>query len=316
MTVQDPRTGSATRTYVERVRGVLGDLSHRDVDDALADLEANVLAEAAARGGTPAAEAAVLEALGTPEEYATALREALAAGAGAPLPQGRVLGMPFEFRQPTANSITERIWNPADPRIWMPRSFGVGWTINFGALAVKLGIIRPDDTEERPFEHVPSSALRLAAAFPLLLGALAIAIVAIWWRELPAMVPVHWGVNGAPDGWATREVALGALIAVAALLPAVLFGRLALKGAERRSIAITSVVLSLSSWLAAGLCGYTVVTALTGFAAWWVPLMIVLTAIAMPFVMLVVLSRASLKAEWRDALGDTAGRTPKEGTHR
>lgn len=256
----------------------------------------------------PADETAAVRALGTPEEYAAALRDALAAGVTSPRPQGRVLGMPYEFRPPTGSSIMERLWNPADPRIWMPRSFGVGWTINFGALAVKLGLLRPDDVEEHPFENLPATALRLAAAVPLVLGAAAITIAAIWWRELPPEVPVHWGATGAPDGWASREVAFSVLVGIAALLPAVILGRLALRRAGRRSVAMASVSLSLSSWLAAGLSGYTVLTALTGFAEWWAPILIVIGAIAVPFAMLLVLSRLGLKAEWRASLGDARPR--------
>ncbi len=303
------RGTTAASTYIEEVRALLADLPEREVDEALAELGTNVRDEVATRGGTPADEAAALGALGTPEEYAAALRDALAAGEGSPHPQGRVLGMPYEFRQPTANSLMERLWNPADPRVWMPRSFGVGWTINFGALAVKLGLLRPDDVEEHPFENLSAMALRLAASVPLVLGVAAIATAAIWWRELPPEVPVHWGASGAPDGWASREVALGALVGIAAVLPVVILGRLALRRAGRRSVAMASVSLALSSWLAAGLCGYTVLTALTGFAEWWAPVLIVIVAIAVPFVMLLVLSRLGLKAEWRASLAGARPRT-------
>jgi hypothetical protein len=310
------RTSSATRAYLTRVRAALVDLPHRDIDEALAELEANVDAEMTALGGTSADESAVLDALGTPEAYAAALREALEADSSSPLPQGRVLGMPYEFRPPTGESIMARLWNPSDPRVWMPRTFGVGWTINFGALAVKLGIIRPDDVEERPFENLSDRALLIAGSVPVLLGAAAVAIAAIWWRELPATVPVHWGGNGAPDGWADREVAFGVLLGIAAVLPAMVLGSLALRRAARGSVAMASVLLSLFSWLAAGLCGYTVLTALTDFAEWWAPALMVASALAVPFVMLVALSRASLKAEWRASLGDASSRDPMEGARR
>jgi hypothetical protein len=203
----------------------------------------------------------------------------------------------------------ERLWNPTDPRVWMPRNFGLGWTINFGAVAVKLGVLRPDDVEENPFENLSVAALRLTAAVPLVLGVVAIAIAAIWWRDLPAEVPVHWGVSGAPDGWASREVALGALVGIAALLPAVVLGRLALKRVSRRSLAMASASLALSSWLGAALCGYTVLGTLTGFAEWWAPVLIVIAGIAVPFAMLLVLSRLGLRAEWRATLGETRPRT-------
>lgn len=303
------RSTAAASAYIEQVRALLADLPQREVEDALAELGANLGDEVTVRGGTAADEAAALDALGTPAGYAAELRDALSAGARSPDPQGRVLGMPYEFRPLTATSLMERLWNPADPRVWMPRNFGVGWTINFGALAVKLGLLRPDDVEERPFENLSAAALQLAAAVPLALGVAAIGIAAIWWRDLPAQVPVHWGVSGAPDGWASREVALGALVAIAVLLPAVILGRLALKRAGRRSVVMASVSLALSSWLGAALCGYTVLTALTGFAEWWAPVLIVIAALAIPFAMLLVLSRLGLKAEWRATLGDARPRT-------
>jgi len=302
------RSSGTISAYIDQVRGLLSDLPQHEVDEALAELAANLSDEVVSRGGTPAGEDAALGALGTPTEYAAALRDALTAGTGSPQSQGRVLGMPYEFRPVTATSLMERLWNPADPRVWMPRNFGVGWTINFGALAVKLGLLRPDDVEERPFDNLSATALRLAAAVPLALGVAAIAIAAIWWRELPAEVPVHWGASGAPDGWASREIAFGVLVAIAALLPAVVLGRLALKRAGRRSVVMASVSLALSSWLGAGLSGLTVLTALTGFSAWWAPVIIVLGALAIPFAMLLVLSRLGLKAEWRDSLGNARPR--------
>ena len=39
-------------------------------------------------------------------------------------------------------------FNPADERLLVPRVFGIGWTINMGAVAVKLGWLRPDDLDD------------------------------------------------------------------------------------------------------------------------------------------------------------------------
>ncbi len=47
---------------------------------------------------------------------------------------GSILGIPCDLRPPTRARIRERIWNPDNPRIIVPRVFGAGWTINLGRL--------------------------------------------------------------------------------------------------------------------------------------------------------------------------------------
>lgn len=49
--------------------------------------------------------------------------------------QGLVGGVvPYDFRPPTPEKIKNSLWNPDDPRLFMPTIFGVGWTINFARL--------------------------------------------------------------------------------------------------------------------------------------------------------------------------------------
>ena len=43
---------------------------------------------------------------------------------------GNMLGIPFEWRLPTAARLRERLWNPEDPRLFTPLVFGVGWSVN------------------------------------------------------------------------------------------------------------------------------------------------------------------------------------------
>lgn len=43
----------------------------------------------------------------------------------------RVLGMPYDWRKPTAERARSRLWNAEDRRIFTPRWFGAGWSINF-----------------------------------------------------------------------------------------------------------------------------------------------------------------------------------------
>lgn len=50
---------------------------------------------------------------------------------------GEVLGIPYDLRFPTWERLEERMWNPDDPRVIVPRVFGAGWTINLASLRAK-----------------------------------------------------------------------------------------------------------------------------------------------------------------------------------
>ncbi|MRR12907.1 DUF1648 domain-containing protein, partial [bacterium] len=115
--------------------------------------------------------------------------------------------MPFDFRGASVDRVSNRVWNPADPRIFTPRLFGIGWTINFGALAVKLGLLRPDDLAEDSFEHLPGWVANAVLAVPVVLAMLTTSLMALSWPALPAEVPVHWGAGGTPDDWAPKALA-------------------------------------------------------------------------------------------------------------
>ncbi|QIK70949.1 hypothetical protein G7070_06190 [Propioniciclava coleopterorum] len=78
---------------------------------------------------------------------------------------GRWCGIPYDFRPPTGERIRQSMWNPADPRLLMPRAFGAGWDLNVGAVAVRLGFIEPD-AEDEPFAEVPQGASRSPRGCP------------------------------------------------------------------------------------------------------------------------------------------------------
>jgi hypothetical protein len=55
---------------------------------------------------------------------------------------GRVLGVvPYDLRPPTLDRVRERLWNPESEQILAPEVFGVGWTVNLGAVAKKLNLV-------------------------------------------------------------------------------------------------------------------------------------------------------------------------------
>jgi hypothetical protein len=47
---------------------------------------------------------------------------------------GRFLGLPYDWRRPTRQRLRQRIWNPDEPRVLVPKAYGWGYAINFAAL--------------------------------------------------------------------------------------------------------------------------------------------------------------------------------------
>ncbi|MHB1209808.1 MAG: DUF5808 domain-containing protein [Acidimicrobiales bacterium] len=52
-------------------------------------------------------------------------------GAGAGKSDKKVLGVPYDLRRPSTDRFKSRLYNPDDARLFPPKAFGVGWTINF-----------------------------------------------------------------------------------------------------------------------------------------------------------------------------------------
>lgn len=54
---------------------------------------------------------------------------------------GEIAGfIPYDLRRPTADSVREKLWNPAG-NFWSPSVFGVGWAPNLGRLAAQFGLL-------------------------------------------------------------------------------------------------------------------------------------------------------------------------------
>ena len=58
---------------------------------------------------------------------------------------GVVLGVPYDLRRPTLQRVMQAVWNPQDPRLFTPRAFGIGWTVNLHRL---LRIVRGETRRE------------------------------------------------------------------------------------------------------------------------------------------------------------------------
>jgi hypothetical protein len=55
---------------------------------------------------------------------------------------GRVLAIvPYDFRPPTLERVKNEFWNTKSDELLTPRSFGVGWGINFGGIAKRLDLV-------------------------------------------------------------------------------------------------------------------------------------------------------------------------------
>ena len=48
--------------------------------------------------------------------------------------RGELLGIPYDFRKPTAEKLKRSSWAPNDRRVIKPRALGLGWDVNVGRL--------------------------------------------------------------------------------------------------------------------------------------------------------------------------------------
>jgi hypothetical protein len=197
---------------------------------------------------------------------------------------------------PDTTRAASRWWNPLDTRILVPRVFGVGWDVNFGAVAVRLGLVRPDD-EDEPFAAVPSRAVTASMVVPAVLTLALVAAVAVYGPSMPAQIPSHFDVFGRPDQFADRGVVTGWLLAVsfACLALGVWIHarrRPALNKVAGTAFATFACTLVLSQYLQA-------VYATRGGEGTGPTFIGLAAAFIAPFVVLVILSRMGRAAEMR-----------------
>lgn len=46
--------------------------------------------------------------------------------------------VPYDFRIPTAARVKRSFWDPDDERIFLPRAFGIGWSVNAATVVKRL----------------------------------------------------------------------------------------------------------------------------------------------------------------------------------
>jgi Predicted membrane protein len=160
-------------------------------------------------------------------------------------------GVPLDLTAPTAEKVARSWWNPRDERLFVPRVFGLGWALNFGAVAVKLGLIEPD-AEDEPFESTPPAAFRRAALVPAALTAAVVAHYVVRGPGLPDRLPNQLDVAGRASDWIPTPAAAAIDIAVAAA-PTAWAGLLVGSGKTgprtAGAIAAATTAASISAWL-------------------------------------------------------------------
>jgi hypothetical protein len=205
--------------------------------------------------------------------------------------------MPYDIGRPTIRKIANRLWNPADPRIFMPKILGIGWDVNFGAIAVKLGLLRPDDEEELPFANVPDWALSIGLLLPATLNALALLVAVIFFNKLPAEVPVHYGF-ARPDRFSNPIGATLWWLAPSLLMMAILYYSVFVKRRSRLARAFSVAFLSSISIMGCGLYINSVYYALNDKLVFFAGLPVIAGLIT-SFLVLITLSKLGLREEWQ-----------------
>lgn len=184
----------------------------------LADLPGPLRRQVIDELGAILAEGVTPEDLGPAEAYAAELRADLLPESDPADAEGDVLGFfPYETRGATEAGVRSRIWAPQDPRVIVPRLMGIGWTVNLGAVAVRLGLLRPDDWDEQSHEQVPSAMVAVWRGLPAVFAATAISAAVVASRR-GRPVPTRWR-GGIPADWVdARWTAAPAAVAASAAL--------------------------------------------------------------------------------------------------
>lgn len=290
--------------YLKRLDKALEGIPEPLAADIYKEIQAHIDDSIRAGGDDPQFVRAVLEDLGEPDEYVKGYTEtgrftAKSNRTFKPKGTGTILGVPYDITKPTVSKLANRLWNPTDPRIFVPRVFGVGWDINFGAVAVKLGLLRPDDESESPFSHVPKRPLIVSILIIVLFNIASIIIAALLYHRLPANVPTHYGFGGQPDRFRSPLAASVVLIGPQVVLTVVLLYAAFVKQASRFSQVVSVAVLFFVSIIGTGLYIDSAYYALNGKIAFY-PALPVIVGLAAMFAILVFFSRLGLRTEWQE----------------
>lgn len=293
-----PEARRQVEAYLAAVRKVLGATDAAAADEVVAELEADFCDQLTEDASQTDVERVVAR-LGEPSSF----------GPGTPpsdptAPAGRLLGMPYDWRVMGVRA-TSRMWNPGDPRIIMPRLFGLGWTINLGAVAVRLGLIEPD-AENEPFGSVSERAFMLALLIPVALTAGMLGSYLGLRTVLPAMLPTHWNAAGVVDGYWPQRSAFLLPFSFAAISTAAAVWAVATHRSPLSKGGYIGMASGLSA-LGAGIWALTLASTLRPPVNASLPALMILPAVLVPFAVLLGLARAGRNAEQRHDLARRGG---------
>ncbi|MCZ9309971.1 DUF5808 domain-containing protein [Corynebacterium uberis] len=135
--------------------------------------------------------------------------------------------------------MTSRNFQPENPSWFVPRTYGIGWDLNFGAVAVKLGLIRPDDSLPDLEAYIPESTRKVVRWSPWAATAAAAATSALLARHPRAAT--QWTLGGRAKKYASGRVAAATWLGVSAVaaVPSAVVARRSEPGAQVTAAATT-----------------------------------------------------------------------------
>lgn len=136
--------------------------------------------------------------------------------------QARVLGMPVSGLWLGRSDAALDGFEPENPRLFIPRKYGLGWDVNLGAVGVRLGLIRPDDSLPDLANYVPTR-LKRGIRLTTIAGGIGVAFLAVLVSR-KEQVLVQRSARRASERFITgRQAALAPVVltTVAALAPQV-----------------------------------------------------------------------------------------------
>ncbi|GAA4474806.1 hypothetical protein GCM10023190_09250 [Enteractinococcus fodinae] len=158
----------------------------------------------------------------------------------------RVLGVPVSLAGLTNPEARLRAFEPENPNLFVPRTVGIGWDLNIGAVAVRLGLLRPDDSVPDLVDHIPPATLKALRISPLA-GAAAVVIAGAYTAQRYERLPTNWGLSFRPTRWGNGVAAMATpvLLSVGAGLWAEIATRRATTSNTRSTVDVTASAQAL-----------------------------------------------------------------------
>lgn len=211
---------------------------------------------------------------------------------------GTFAGIPYDWRVPTADRLRRNLWDPTSDALFVPRAFGAGWDLNFGAVAVRLGLIEPD-AEDVPFEQTPDVTFVVAAALPVSLAGAVVLHYLVRGRSLPGRLPNHWNGAGTPDRW----IAKGAAAALDVGMSVGLAGEAVIAARWMRSGSARAGLLAGTASAAVTVAAVTLWRSASPKPRWWAGPALVAATVGSAGATLLGLARAGRRAEQQADFG-------------